>query len=451
MDHDRFDLARRDLLTTAGAGTAVAGCLDQEQQAATTEPSPTTEPTQRQTPTSQSVSGRTGSTVFYDPDDRGPYADGQEALADVPDGGTLVLAATVYDVESEGRLLIERPVHLRGAGEKWSRLATWDDDGNRTLTPLGTRIRNDSVAKPSIEYRGNENKMLQGVSINGLTVNHQTDAPAVRFRDTIATTVSESSISCPKDAPKGIKYERGSFFARVVRTRVSSYDDIGIHVAGNGYSHEFYSCWVASSSSGVTQLQTEVDRTIILGGEYGGRNHEDATSIRFYNPEGADVMYGGLVLEPGIEHSARCIDIDGEGPVDNVQMYHTLLSLYAQDSDTFKGGGAGVRFGNARNCKLVNPIATSQGNIAHWTAQSSNCGIVTDAGTHARCSIIDDGAREPYVSVTGSANEFQLENMPTDVPTTVEYYTKNGRPVLHDGSAWKQPASYETVQPDTSE
>jgi hypothetical protein len=439
MKEDGFDTDRRTLLsTTAGSAVGASGCLGRNQPAETTGSSPTTGSRQQPTRVAQkATSGRTGTTVFYDPDDRGPYADGQEALADVPDGGTFELASGVYDVATEGRLLVEkRPVYIRSQSDKWCRTADRSGDSREFHWP-GTVIENrGAIDKPTIDILGDwDTTSSMGAMVRGLTIKHDTDAPAIRIKDTTNSHVVDTGIFLYQSAPVGIKYEGLAFFARANRTAIKQFTDTGIHVTGDGYSHEFYSVWSGSGAPDATALQTECHRSIIMGGEYAA-TADTGTAIRFYNPEESP-LYGGLVFEPGIEHTARCIDIDGESPFDGVQVYGSLLSIWAQESEKYQGGGAGVRFGNARNCKLVYPVATADGNLAHWTEDAINCGIITDGRTMGQVSLMDDGSRNPYVRVNGAMDKPQIDNMSTEVPTTVDYYSETGNPVLYDGSSWK--------------
>jgi hypothetical protein len=376
--------------------------------------------------------------VYYDPDNPGPFEDGQDALSNVPDGGTFWLATGTYDVSTEGALTLDRPVHVRGSGEGWSRL-TERSDGDRTLTPLGTVIDNGNRDSPAIEFVGSApERTLNGASIRGLTVEHGGESsPAVRFKDTINTTVADTRVTCGSKAPTGIKYEGRGFFANVTRSVVTAFTDIGIHVAGSGYAHEFYSVWCASGRPDATALQTERHRTIVVGGEFACLG-DNGTAIRFYNP-GNSPRYGGFVVEPGIEHTHNPVDIDGEGAFENVQLYHLLMP--SQNADT-----TAVRFGNAKNCKLINPIiqdAKRGAHLAHWSGDAEHCGIVSDAGTLTGCTVSDDGARNPYVSVTGATDDMAMEQLPTSVPITVEYNTDAGSPLFHDGQGWKQTAAKE--------
>jgi hypothetical protein len=101
------------------------------------------------------------------------------------------------------------------------------------------------------------------------------------------------------------------------------------------------------------------------------------------------------------------------------------------------GENTSIRFGNAENCCLIHPTTFSNGELAHWTAESRNCGIITDAGNLTDTSYRDEGATDPYISVVGSAADGQLGRFPEGVQTTVEYASGHGVPILHNGETWK--------------
>jgi hypothetical protein len=376
------------------------------------------------------TSGWIGDTVFYNPEKPGPFEDGQDAISNVPDGGTLRIAPGVWDVAEEGPLHFERPINVVGAGRS-SRSGGADD------ADFGTEIRNKELDEPAIQYSGEEDAYLSGVQLRNLFVWHTGESsPAVRFNHTIKTLIAESEINCRSQAPIGIEYDNWAFFARVVRSAVKAFTDIGIHVAGGGYAHEFYTNHVASARPEATALQTEVSRTIVVGGEYAATG-ENGTGIRFWSPP-ADPhpQSGGVVVEPGIEHTANPIDIDGESAFEGVRIYGSMIPLYTQQDVP------GIRFGNARNCKVVDPVlpTTHQRDcmLAHWTKQAKHCGIVADASALAEQRYQDDGALNPYISITGATDDATLSEIPTGVPTTVEFNVDAGAPVYHDGTSWRR-------------
>jgi hypothetical protein len=381
-------------------------------------------------------SGRIGDAVFYDPDgDGGPYADGQEALADVPVGGTFVIGHGTWDVAEEGRLLIEKTVQVRGMG--WG--STREDD-------RGTRIVNtgdDTIDDPAIEFRGPEEPAEQNPRILGslrdVHVVHEGDAPAVLFQRSIRTVVADCNINCRGKAPVGLKYETWGFFARALRNKVSGATNVCTQVTGVGYAHEFYSNHCATSTDGATAFQTECNRTIVIGGEYASTG-EGGIAIRFKGR-----LRGGYVATPGIEATDVGIDlgthgVDGleSGPVEDVQLYHIGMGG--------GGGDVGVRFGNARGCRLVRPVPFPWGRpadggdfqIAEWSEASRDCGMIASAWALADEQYRDEGGTNPYVHVNSGVDDDVLARLPAGVPTTVGYSQSAGAPAVHDGSGWER-------------
>jgi hypothetical protein len=421
-DYDSINVDRRTVLATT-TGVSVAGCQSGEQTE--TQPPNSVNPRQRQTPvTGQQSSRRIGDTVYYDPDNPGPYENGQEALNDVPDGGTFQIAAGEYDVSQEGgRLLIDRPLHIRGSGTDHAQMVT-HPDGDRKLENMGTVIVNRDIDKPTIEFRGNPpDKSIRGVSISGVTVNHFNESgPAIRFRGAIYSLIEGARVYT--QSAIGVKYEEWSFFARMVRSKIHGASEIGVHAAGNGYAYEFYSNHVGAQTS----IQTEVHRTIIVGGEYAAG--EDGTSIRFYNPHDHSLI-GGVVIEPGIEHTGTHFDIDGESPWENVQIYGSMMLP--------QGEVPAVRFGNARQAKVIYPALSRRktGFLAHWTDRSKNCGIVSDPASMQYFDyVVDDGAENPYVHMTGTGTLDQVQNITTGANLSIDHVLEEGSPVFSDGSQW---------------
>jgi hypothetical protein len=424
------ELRRRSILAGTAGVAGVAGCAgtSEDTTGVTESESPTLD--QQSTPESSRSSGRWGDTVYYDPTNRGPYSDGQAALADVPDGGRFRIAAGDYNLDEEGPLHVDRPVHVIGAGPHWSRM-TLQADGDRDINYKGTRIfHNDAVDAPGIAFQGTESSQIQGVTLQGFKYFHgETNAPAIRFQHTINSVTKGISVYS-READVGVEYGDATYFARMLRTNVGGRPDISIHVTGGGYSHEFYSCWAATGAPDGVAFQTENHRSIVLGGEYASLG-DNGTAIRFFNPNDY-TLKGGFVAVPGIEHTQNHVDIDGENPCEGVEIYHTLITLTEE-------GDRGIRFGNARNCKLIYPVLprTRKGEIAHWSDQSESCGIVSDPGTMAYCTYTDEGAVNPWISLSGNATDRHVENLPTGIPLSVEFNRDAGAPLVHDGSEWR--------------
>jgi hypothetical protein len=379
--------------------------------------------------------------VFYDPNQRGPYADGQEALEDVPNGGTLLIGTGTWDVATEGRIATSKKITLQGYG--W--WANFNTSGN--LEHGGTVIDNtgdDVLDEPVVEFDAGDGDLQRSMSrMRDLSIRHEgPTSPVVRFRNTIKTIVSGCSINAMGTAPKCLEYTEGSFFARAVRNSINYATDMCVQVSGGGYAHEFYSNHIATGTDGATAFQTERQRTILVGGECAATG-ENGTAVKFYNPGTDGIQYGGYVVEPGIEHTDRPVVIDGQAPFNDVQLYHLKVPL--------EGDTPAVRFGATNNSKVVYPIVKThhKGELVRWSEYAQNCGLITDGRTISNgATVRNEGAINPYISVTGSVTPDMLNAFPTGVPTTVEYVTATGRPMVYDGDTWAQPASFETVSPE---
>jgi hypothetical protein len=402
-------------------------------------------------------SRREGDVVYYHPGQRGPYADGQAALADVPPGGTFVLGHAEYDVATEGRIVRERPISVLGTG--WHRPPDAYGADARYEGAVVVNTGEDTLDAPAIDVDapdpGNEanadvSPAKQNV-VRDIAVMHEGHStPAIRFRNAIFTTLADCGVECRSSGAKGVVFDGRGFFSRMHRCQVSSATDLCVQVTGGGYAHEFYSNHIRTNVDGArAAFQTECDRTIVVGGECAARGSDTAVAIRFHNSGNSLTLYGGLVIQPGIEHTTVGIEIGGENRGYH-QVYMHDVGLPLNDMDV------GVRFGNTRGSKLVNPKPMSiakdgRGDIVEWTAEAENCGVVTDAAAMTPGTFVDQGtragpitgethtnhgSRNPYVRIAGSASREQLAAVPTGVPTTVDYVTSEGAPAYHDGTDW---------------
>jgi hypothetical protein len=416
-------------LGSSGAG-AIAGCSGDSDEASTGTPRQVETGAVNATP-DPNRSGRIGDAIYYDPDGDGPYEDGQAALDAVPSGGTLVIGNGTWDVADEGRLVIDKTMNVRGMG--------WAGDREEQQ---GTRVVNtggDVIHKPAVEFNGSnlptdeQNPRILG-SLRNVRVLHHGDAPAIRVRKAIKTTIADCHVDCLGGAPKGLKYEDWGFFSRALRNTVVGATDICVQVTGVGYAHEFYSNHFATGAEDGTAFQTQRKRTILVGGECAATG-DAGTGVEFYNPGTNGIQYGGYVVEPGIESTDKPIVIGGEEPFNDVQVHHLATSSLTGESPM-------ITFGNTDSSKVFYPILRDRtkhgGTLAHWTDRSANCGIVTDAKVFKNISLKDEGAHNPYVRVTSSATDEEIQQFPTEVPTTVAFNSDAAEPVFHDGLRWKR-------------
>jgi hypothetical protein len=442
-DRNHASLTRRVLLGTA-ASSGLAGCASRD--GGSGEPSPVrqtggsnhdhagdylgeSDPVGRLAVDRIVGSRREGDTVYYDPDERGPYADGTAALEDVPPGGTFVLARGPYDVPSEGRLVSTDPVHLTGAAAPYHVPDTWGEDYDLR----GPRLLNtgdDAIDQPVVELDGTGKRGSDGGSVRGLGILHEGDAPAIRIEEAIRTRLLDNHIHCHNTAPFGIKFVGGAFFTRAHRNTVRNATDTVVYVGGTGYAHEFYSNHFSAKGPESVAFRTEVHRTILVGGECISRN-EDGVAVKFGGPR---PILGGLVVEPGIEHTPTGVRIGSErtAPVRNIRVENTTVPPGHVDT--------GIHFDNAIGCQFVSPNtrvpSDDGGQLARWSERAEHCGVIADASVLQDASYTDEGATAPYVTVQGTATDEDLASFPTGVPTNVEYAVDRDGPAFHDGQEW---------------
>jgi hypothetical protein len=378
-------------------------------------------------------SRREGDTVFYHPDQRGPYPDGEAAFDDVPPSGTFVLEHGRYDVAEEGRLVRDKPVNIRGSG--WQR----DNDGDTPVYRGSVFVNtgDDVIDEPVIDCRTQGDRgadwALQNTIKDVGIIHEGPTSPAIRLHNFVFTTIADCGVECRGKGAKGVSFEEAGFFSRMVRSQVKGATDICVHVSGIGYAHEFYSNHISiGADDGRAALQTERHRTIVVGGEHIGT--AETPGIRFYNPGTDGLEEGGLVLEPGLEKDAW-IEIDGEVPFNDVQMYHTKLPPIGEDKPS-------VKFGNTRKSKLIHPVVYPQVRargtpFAKWTEQAAHCGIITDAETLRGLNYIDEGATNPYIHLQGRGTPEQISDIKTDVPISIDHHGGASAPAVHDGSQWR--------------
>jgi hypothetical protein len=444
-----FDRTRRQLLTgsaTAGA-LAAAGCSGSEPREGV-DPTEAASPSPTTAVTPPDDDGRVGNVVYYAPNDGGPYTDLEAAVADVPQGGTLVLTGGRYDVATEGRIVPKgRSIHVRGSG--WTRKR---EPHGENVDYNGTVLVNtgeDTIDDPVIDYALTQG-IAKGATLRDFAVLHEgPSSPAIRMADVIFSEILTCAVSCRLQGQTGILFDGSGYYTRCLRSQVEHATDISVHVSGQGYAHEFYSNQIRSNVDGCTAaFQTEVDRTIVAGGQCSTKYaRPDDPAIRFYNP-GNRVLHGGLVLEPGIE-TTMGVDIDGrDEPFADVQLYHTKAAM-GGNQRTKPRSGTHVRFGNAVGCKLVYPIVwdrgalpeDERGQLVEWTSDAEHCGVITDANTLQKMHYTDQGATNPYVHVTGGTTEEQLAGFPTGVPTKVSHAISRNSALYHDGETWLEPAT----------
>jgi hypothetical protein len=423
---------RRKLLTSLGTtgSIASAGCVGDKKRSTAQSDTGTAKPPQKAPPTPQTAFG---DAVYYDPSGNGPYDDGQAALDDVPPGGTFIIGTGAWNVAQEGRLVIEKSMNIRGQGVP----GKFESGGTRILN-----TGEDAIDKPPVEFKGAKDLDKTNPRINGgireLAIEHEGNAPALRFLRAIRNHVLDCHIDCRQEAPKGIVYDHWAFFARCARTRVRNATDVCVHVTRSGYAHEFRANHIGTNVDNAIAFLTETSRPIIIGGECVSTG-KNGIGIRFQ-----DDVQGGLILEPGVEHTPIGVDLGGNtdqrdsGLVEDVQIYHLGLTSNKE---------VGVRFGNAKGCRLIRPVTYGTSGkdsyLAEFQERSIDCGIESPAWALLNENIKDTGGTNPFVKVTSNVSDTMLAGLPTAVPTKVDHYAPTGTPAWYDGENWYRTSKHQ--------
>jgi hypothetical protein len=407
-------------------------------------------------------SRRMGSVVYFDPDNPGPYADGEDALADVPVNGTFYLDG-IYSLPEEGPIVVDRPMHLRGAG--WSRVdqsVEADVTANRNGESIhtGSVILNageDALDRPNVACESvpgenaRENVSIANLAIQGSTPNN----PIVEIRDSIGTSIVNCDVNGGYEprAPIGIHYVGRSDRATLLRNRVQSVYHRGIKISAVGFAHHLFynnvNTWPRLDEryeeDGGVAIETAANRTIVVGGivnSYVREGEHDRGAAIWFNPGNRSDQHGGLVIEPGTENAATAVRVGNEdNPFHDVQVYHHKVG-YRKYEGNRPAVQRTIDFRNAVNCKLINPIVWDRtgdrftGELARWGPDAEHCGVHTDVTTLRKVTYTNEGATQPYIDIQGSATDDELVEVPTGVPMQLDYATDHGTPAVHDGDRW---------------
>lgn len=365
-------------------------------------------------------SGRVGDYVYYDPAHKGPYIDGADAYADVPSGGTLLLAEGTYNVDTEGVLHTSVPKTIRGVGR-----ARHEDNSDH-----GTVIDSSQTAAAPIEFNAGtvrrEGGGLRDVAVRQLAASNQ---PVVRVNNMSQTTIADCLISGNGgNVGKGVQYKGQSFFARQYRNHIAGWTDRGVSVEGTGYAYEFLQNFV-SSASGInhTALYLDVERPIVIGGQYsavgsgGCAIHVDAAS----NTKRS----GAIILEPGIESTEYPLRVGGVNPRHSVfaRFYATLPDVVNLLDLVNSHDG------------VYQPVysASTTGGLANFQTTFGNL-IELPAPHFAGMTISGTPANTDLIHARGAVWGDQLAAMPTGaVRILCDMAITQGAPVWHDKTEWR--------------
>jgi hypothetical protein len=374
--------------------------------------------------------------VYYSPGDRGPYNDLEDAVADVPPGGTLQLDEARYAYGEEGRIAPDHAITVRGSG--WTHGGHWFSnlqeqgrDGERVLRGTELIDVNSESSEPLIDFSkdpGGHRPVVRDLAVIG-----SRSAPySVRFDgEYVRPAMMDCFVNGIGNGENALYMGGNAYFARIHRNYVVGGDQYAVLCETVGWAHEFIGNHFAGG------LDCRVARPIIMGGQLGGT--EGNPALRRYNPGGKTGKFA-FVFKTGIEgrHEPASIVVDGvdaANPYRGAQIFATGLPS--------SEGKSGVYFGNAADCTLL--YSGTGEEVVHWSENAKNCGVVTTAQNWSGATVRDDGATNPWVSVQGGARKSHLATMTDAVPTTVEYSVPHGSGIVLDDGKW-----YKTAQESIS-
>lgn len=390
---------------------------------------------------SRNRSYRHGSTVYYDPRARGPYVDGQDALADVPAGGLLVLGSTEYDVATEGRLTTDRDgITIKGSG--------FHLDNNDNL--YGTVVRNDGgdvIDAPAIEISGtakDERSKIADLSV----VSEAPTSAGIRWNNVVFNITTNVHVDGSDAGTIGIEYAGESFFSRSYDTKVVNTLDKGFYVEyGAGFDFEFYGCQ-ASLGSGNTNanavaFDSERHGVWLYGGQYDvSSSVSGGVGVQFNQTQSSIKAGGGCwgVASEASETGYR-VKADGTGRFSEIRFIECFANLGASAD--------GFLVGDSTHVVVQQPAITNPGgggNAVRFTTNALHpVYIMPRDGYNAPVS--DGGATRPLVFINWTVADGLLNNMTLGgVPAYAPFHSSQLAPVWNDGSSWNV-ASHTTFTP----
>lgn len=373
-------------------------------------------------------SHRHGTHVYYDPRDRGPYVDGQDALADVPDNGTITIAATDYDVATEGRLSTTRALTIEGEG--------WDkrDAGSRVVNTGA-----DAVDSPPVEFDGSATGD-EAPTVRYLAVDHEgPNSPAVRVNDMTHPRV-ESVVSILNGLGQdGISIEGNSFYSVVEHSWVNGHTRRGISNTAVGSAHVVRDSHAVSNAPNNPDygLYSTAIQTYVSGGEW-------ATP----NAVGAKLNGDASYLQGGnFESSAVGIEVGESGGANPSRVRVARPRLHLDSLST------GVRFANCYDATVFYPDfdnAGAGGTGYVWESGASAAGAIHNGGGDKAAPLTNNGANNPFVYYPIATTDAVISAITTEpgVDIGVAMATDHESvPAVYDGSAatWKHLASATTA------
>lgn len=382
---------------------------------------------------SENSSFRQGTLVYYDPRDRGPYTDGQDALADVPDGGTLHLAAADYDVPTEGPL--HRLTSITIEGEGWFSYGAFPPSEGTRLINEGA----DAIDKPVIKFEKGPNNRYENAVIKHLCIRQAApnsagivvnDHPRSKIKNVLATGIDKS--------PIGINLVGQSWASIIEDCMVANFDDAQYRIHTAGSHTALRGCYTFSGSASSAGIKVIDNQILIYGGE--DRVH-GGPGVEFVNNDTSQSKIGGVVFGRLFEDCDPAIQVGGPGRYRNLDIMYPEGTIGTDHSNNKRL----IRFQNAEDCRLWYPQIwqLDEEQAIEFGPDAEHCGVIHDGGRMVNAGIsADAGATGCYQIIQSAIESSVLPDVATgpNLYTAVSYAVGIG-PVWHDGQQWHKPQS----------
>lgn len=388
-------------------------------------------------------SARIGDLVYFDADSPGPYADGQDALSSVPAGSVLQLSAATYDVASQGRLVTDNGPWIRGLGGTRTGVGAGDWDG--------TRVRNlNGPVEPVIEYTGAN--IDSDVKVSDLYLFQSKAAPTMQITGVVRTTLDNLEIQCGGN-PGVLVDGASSEFFRMVDTHIQRHSSYGVKIESAGWGYQLNNCLINTPNAAPAFWTTDGAFVLINGGQVEA-NGDGASVLVFDNNSGNPANQGGIISTTAETTATNVTFADIGSQPDGTASANQWENLVFSNCYAIPSKWSPVyRFNNAANC-LVNghtaPVSGFTGEIAEWTANSNNCGLILSPLTLSGQSItVDANANNPFIKVRGATDNNVISGFPTDsnISIHVDYSIDENSSVVWDGTDWYNVRTNSTFVP----
>lgn len=377
---------------------------------------------------SRNHSHRIGSTVYYDPRDRGPYVDLADAVADVPRHGTLKLASTRIIISEEGPIHASQPIFVEGSG------GGRDPNADHYDGKSGTILENSAYYASSIDdYAIDINGSGQYAGVKDLVIyTAAANNAGIRINDIVRTDIRNVEVDAyGTQGYRGIELTGDNYFARMMNVHATGGSDTPMHISTTGWGNLLLGVHCNTTVDGVPALNFDARNPWIIGGEFASQG-SNARGIDFENTHSYD--HRGGYVSTTTERTPTGFNVKG-----GTNKWKDLVF----DNCFAVGGNTGTvyRFDNAENCVVRDPAVEQPGSttLGAWSSNAVDCGFVGGRRNFEGTDwTIVSGATNPYVKVRGSHTDTEINNITTKsgLKIMVEHSATQNAPVWYDGSGW---------------